>query len=347
MKVLITGNLGYIGPTLTRHLREVKPDLYLVGLDQGYFAQCLSGPSVFPEVRLNQQWFADVRSLQPHHLEGFDAVVHLAAISNDPMGKTFEKVTHEINCESSISIAAMAKEAGVRNFVFASSCSVYGAGGDGAKRENDALNPLTAYAKSKIGTEDGVRNLADDHFVVTCLRFATACGFTDRTRLDLVLNDFVAGAVSTGEINILSDGTPWRPLIHVEDMARAIEWALIRPADLGGAFLAVNAGSDEWNYQISDLAKAVQQVVPDTKITLNTKAVPDKRSYKVNFDLFRELAPDHQPRVSLKEAVEGLKNGLLNIGFNDSNFRNSEYIRLNVLSSHMENNRIDSDLNWI
>ncbi|SDZ79773.1 NAD-dependent epimerase/dehydratase family protein [Microbulbifer marinus] len=347
MKILITGNLGYIGPTLTRHLRKVKPDATLVGLDQGFFAHCLSGPQKLPETRLDQQWFADVRRIQPHHLQGFDAVVHLAAISNDPMGHTFERVTHEINCRSSIEIARMAKEAGVRHYVFASSCSVYGAADGAPRQEEDPLNPLTAYAKSKIGTEEGIRGLADAEFVITCLRFATACGFSDRTRLDLVLNDFVAGAVACGEINILSDGSPWRPLIHIEDMARAIEWAIDRPAANGGDFLAINAGSDQWNYQVKDLAEAVAKVVPGTRITINSDAAPDKRSYRVDFNRFRELAPHHQPQVSLAEAVEGLKDGLEQIGFSDRDFRNSDFIRLKVLNEHMAQKRVDVDLNWL
>ena len=346
MKVLITGNLGYIGPSVVRQLRDVYPDATLVGYDLGFFAHCLTGVDTSPETGLDRQIYGDVRTITKGEVEGFDAVVHLAAISNDPMGKTFEKVTDEINCQSSIRIAELAKQSGVKNYVFASSCSVYGFAEGGARVEEDELNPLTAYAKSKIGTEEGVAHLAGEDFVVTCLRFATACGFSPRTRLDLVLNDFVAGAVSSGEITILSDGTPWRPLIHIDDMALAIEWAIVRSPDSGGPFLSINAGSDEWNYQVKELAEAVAEVVPNTKVSVNPNAVPDKRSYQVSFEKFRRLVPSHQPRVSLNEAVTGLKEGLEKMKFSDKDFRNSQYMRLNVLNGHVSASRLDPDLNW-
>lgn len=346
MRILITGNLGYIGPSLIKQLRGTYPDAELIGMDLGYFAHCLTGVERYPDTRLDNQVFHDVRNIEPHHLENIDSVVHLAAISNDPMGNTFERVTDEINCQSSIKIAKLAKEAGAKSYVFASSCSVYGFAEGGPRKEDDALNPLTAYAKSKIGTEEGIASLADSNFATTSLRFATACGFSDRTRLDLVLNDFVAGSVSTGEISILSDGTPWRPLIHIDDMALAIEWAIGRKAENGGNFLAVNTGSDEWNYQVKDLAEAVAEVIPGTKVTINPDAVPDKRSYKVDFAKFRALAPDHQPKVSLIEAVKGLKEGLTKMQFNDPDFRNSGLIRLKILKDHMAAQRIDENLNW-
>jgi nucleoside-diphosphate-sugar epimerase len=347
MKVLVTGNLGYIGPSLIRQLRSTYPDAILVGMDVGFFAHCLTGVDYSPDSKLNEQFYIDVRDIELKHLKGCDAVVHLAAISNDPMGNTFERVTDEINCQSSIKIAELAKQAGVKNYVFASSCSVYGFTAGGPRVEEDELNPLTAYARSKIGTEEGIKGLANDDFVITCLRFATACGFSARTRLDLVLNDFVAGAVASGEISILSDGTPWRPLIHIDDMALAIEWAITRPADNGGAFLAINAGSDDWNYQVKDLADAVAQEVPGTKVSINPDAVPDKRSYQVDFEKFRIMAPDHQPRVTLAMAVRGLVSGLEKMDFKDTNFRDSDYMRLKILNGHIESNRIDQDLHWI
>lgn len=346
MNILITGNLGYVGPSVINQLRNVYPRSRIVGLDTGFFAHCLTGVDVYPDIKLSEQWYGDVRDIKLEMLAGFDAVVHLAAISNDPMGKTFEKVTDEVNCQSSIRLAKLAKQAGVKSYVFASSCSVYGFAEGGPRTEEDALNPLTAYAKSKIGTEEGIKNLADNSFVVTCLRFATACGFSARTRLDLVLNDFVAGAVATGEISILSDGTPWRPLIHVDDMALAIDWAITRKADSGDAFLAINAGSDDWNYQVKDLAAAVAKEVPGTKVSINPDAVPDKRSYQVSFAKFRQYAPHHQPRVSLAQAVRGLKEGLEKMKFNDANFRSSSYVRLVVLKDHMAANRVNDDLIW-
>jgi len=299
MRILITGNMGYVGPVLVRHLRNVMPRAYLAGYDSGFFAHCLTSNEL-PERLLDAQRFGDVRAISAADLDGFDAVVHLAAVSNDPMGNRFTAVTEAINHRASVAVAQAAAAAKVKNFVFASSCSVYGAARDGrARSEADQLNPLTAYARSKIATEDSLRQLDLNGMVTTSLRFATACGMSDRLRLDLVLNDFVACALSTGQITVLSDGTPWRPLIEVRDMARAIEWALSRRDDAGGSFLALNAGSDNWNYQVKDLAEAVAVAVPGTAVSINTAAQPDGRSYKVDFGLFRKLAPDHQPRHSL------------------------------------------------
>jgi nucleoside-diphosphate-sugar epimerase len=181
---------------------------------------------------------------------------------------------------------------------------------------------------------------------ITCLRFATACGMSDRLRLDLVLNDFVAGALGSGKITVLSDGSPWRPLIDVADMARAIEWAVQRPAELGGPFLAVNAGCDEWNYQVKDLAHAVAAQVPGTEVSINADAQPDKRSYRVDFSRYRCLAPDHQPQVTLAESIRRLVGGLRDIGFADADFRNSALMRLQVLRAFMQAERLSPDLRW-
>jgi nucleoside-diphosphate-sugar epimerase len=347
LKILITGNMGYVGPGVIKRLRSSWPDATLIGVDTGFFAHCLTNARVLPESFLDAQYFYDVRSIPSNLLDGVDAVVQLAAISNDPMGNTYEKVTAEINYESSVSLARQAKEAGVKNYVFASSCSVYGFAEGGPRKEGDELNPLTAYAKSKINTELDIKDLADDDFVVTSLRFATACGMSDRLRLDLVLNDFVAGAVASGKITILSDGTPWRPLIHVDDMARAIEWATGRDAGNGGNYLAVNAGSDEWNYQVKDLAEAVAKVVPGVEVSINKDAAPDKRSYRVDFSLYRELAPEFQPKVDLISAINGLKEGLEGMNFSDQDFRNSQYIRLKVLTGLRDDNLLDEQLSWV
>jgi nucleoside-diphosphate-sugar epimerase len=347
MKILVTGNLGYVGPPVIQQLRLTYPDAELIGMDLGVFAHCLTGAEVLPERIINTQLFKDVRNVTKSDFKEVSAVVHLAAISNDPMGNSFEKITDEINRKSSLKIAELAKDAGVRNYVFASSCSVYGAALGRAKREDDELNPLTAYAKSKIDTELGLAKLASEEFVVTCLRFATACGFSARTRLDLVVNDFVAGALANGVIKILSDGSPWRPLIHVSDMARAIDWAVDRKFDNGGAMLVLNTGSDEWNYQVKDLANAVAAEIPGTKIEINENAEPDNRSYKVDFSKFREFAPKHQPQVSLSETVQGLRDGLVSMAFADADFHNSDFMRLNALRNHMNSNRLTQDLTWI
>lgn len=346
MRVLITGNMGYVGPGVVRHLRASLPGAVLLGYDSGLFGHCLTTPGPLPEAMLDVQHFGDVRDLPVALLEGVDAVVHLAAISNDPMGNRFESVTDAVNRAASLDVADKARAAGVGRFVFASSCSVYGFAEGGPRRESDPLNPLTAYARSKIGTEEGLRQRDTGEMVVTCLRFATACGMSDRLRLDLVLNDFVAGALASGRIDVLSDGSPWRPLIDVRDMARAIEWALVRDPGRGGRVLSVNAGSDAWNYQVRDLAGAVADAVPGTAVSINTDAPPDKRSYRVDFSLFRELAPDHQPRVTLEESIRALVDGLRAIGFDDPDFRDSQRIRLKVLSGFLESGRLDPEIRW-
>lgn len=346
MKILITGNMGYVGPGVVSRLRESYPDAELIGYDTGYFAHCLTNSPFLPEVELNQQIFGDVRNFDADLLNGVDSIVYLAAISNDPMGNRFENVTMDINHKSAVKMAKAGKEKGVRSFVFASSCSVYGEADDYAKVETDKLNPLTAYARSKIEAEKDLETVAGNNFTVTCLRFATACGYSKRLRLDLVINDFVAGAVASKRIDILSDGSPWRPLINVLDMARAIVWAIERKPALGGNFLAINTGSNDWNYQVKELAEVVAEVVYGCKVTINTDAPPDKRSYKVNFDLFKKLAPNHQPVFQLKPTIIELYEKLNVIGFNDSNFRKSSLIRLNVINELKQNNVLDDNLSW-
>jgi nucleoside-diphosphate-sugar epimerase len=223
---------------------------------------------------------------------------------------------------------------------------VYGSADDRPRTEESEVGPLTAYAKSKVFTEQALSSLASDDFRVTCLRFATACGMSDRLRLDLVLNDFVACAVSTRRITVLSDGTPWRPLIDVRDMARAIEWAVERGVDSGGTFLVVNAGSDVWNYQVHELARAVAEVVPGTEVSINRDAPPDKRSYRVDFSLFRALAPAHQPQADLLGTIDALRKGLAAIDFDDPNFRNSSFMRLRVLADLRSRGLLNETLEW-
>ena len=300
-----------------------------------------------PEIMLDKQYYGDVRNFPNEIIKDIDSIIYLAAISNDPMGNEFEKVTKDVNYSSAVKIAEIAKKEGVRSYVFASSCSVYGFADDGMRTEKSDLNPLTAYAKSKINAEKDLELLADSNLNVTCLRFATACGFSPRLRLDLVLNDFVASAVTNGKIEILSDGTPWRPLIHVKDMARAIDWAINRTSSNGDYFLALNAGSNNWNYQIKELAEGVKKVLPNVDIDVNKAAVPDNRSYKVDFSLFNQIAPDFFPIVSLEDAVKDLVEGLEKIKFNDTNFRESNLLRLNILRDHINSKRLNDNLEWI
>ncbi|WP_372623672.1 NAD-dependent epimerase/dehydratase family protein [Falsiroseomonas sp.] len=343
MRILITGNMGYVGPVLVRHLRAVLPQAELIGYDAAFFADCLTGEGL-PETLLDAQYFGDVRDLPPALLDGVDAVVHLAAISNDPMGKRFEAATNAVNARASIRLAALAHQAGVRAFVFASSCSIYGFAEGGPRREADALNPLTAYARSKVAVEESLHAMQPQAMSVTCLRFATACGMSPRLRLDLVLNDFVAGAVAAREITVLSDGSPWRPLIELRDMARAVEWAIGRDVRQGGRVLSVNVGSDDWNLQVRDIAAAVARAVLGTRVSINREAPPDRRSYRVDFGLFRELAPHHQPRIGLAEAVRGLRDGLVAMDFADPAFRHGRLMRLNVLDGLRERGLLDAEL---
>ena len=224
---------------------------------------------------------------------------------------------------------------------------MYGFVEGGPRKETDDLNPLTAYARSKFATEQALASMDPGAATITSLRFSTACGMSDRLRLDLVLNDFVACALSAREITVLSDGSPWRPLIEVRDMARSIEWALTRDARVSGPYLAVNVGSNEWNYQVKDLAESVAEAVQGTKVSINTSALPDKRSYRVDFSLYQSLAPNHQPQVTLQQAIVGLKQGLERMSFSDANFRRSQAMRLKVLEKHIEEKHLTEQLFWI
>lgn len=341
MKILLIGHRGYIGPVAARHLARAIPGAEIHGVDAGWFKGSEAAP--FPDDAFASQRMADVRDLAEADFAGFDAVVALAAVSNDPIGKEFEDATAEINSAAVLKSARAARAAGVGRFVFASSCSMYGAGSDSLRKETDTLNPLTAYARSKVATEEGLRGLAGDGFRVTSLRFATACGASPMLRLDLVLNDFVATALRTGKIEVLSDGSPWRPLIHVEDMARAIEWALVRQ---GAALVEVNVGSQAWTWQVGQLARDVAAILGGVSVEINTAAQPDKRSYRVDFSRFAALAPDHQPQKDFAEAVRELAAEVRGIDFAGAAVRESRFIRLNILRGHVAGGRLDGALRW-
>jgi nucleoside-diphosphate-sugar epimerase len=325
MKIIIVGNLGYIGPSVTAQLRKTYPKAELIGFDIGYFAHCLTNADRLPEIQCDQQVFGDIRNFPVKLLQGTDAIVDLAAISNDPMSFQFEEVTLDINYRAAVKLAKLAKENGVKSFVYASSCSIYGLADDSDRTETDKVNPLTAYARSKVMAEGELEPLASDDFIITCHRFATACGWTNRLRLDLVLNDFVAGALVNKEISILSDGTPWRPMINTLDMARALDWGVSRKKENGGKFLIVNT----------------------VKIQVNPDAPPDKRSYRANFDLFKKLAPGHQPQEDLLSTVTEIKDNLVEMGFNDPNYRQSLFIRLKVIDMLKLKGYLNDNLQWI
>jgi nucleoside-diphosphate-sugar epimerase len=341
MRLIVTGHKGYIGPVFARHVAERRLGWQITGIDAEFFATQLSG--LDPAAYFHRELRADVRALGDDVLRDADAVVYLAAVSNDPMGSEFETATMQINAAAAVAMAERCRRLGVRRFVFASSCSIYGAAGLTPRTEGDALNPLTTYARSKVKAENELRPLADGTFSITCLRFATACGASPRLRLDLVLNDFVASAVQAGRIDVLSDGSPWRPLIHVEDMARAIEWALSR---IGSPFLSINVGSHKWTWQIGNLAQDVARVLEKVDVSVNKAAQPDNRSYRVDFSLFRQLAPDHQPQKQFDVAVRELRDQISRIDFGGLPFRASPHLRLNVLRELKAANRLSQDLRW-
>lgn len=346
-KILIVGNLGYIGSKLVEHLKAVEPHCYLIGLDTGYFSGCLINPYFSNDHLIDQQLFGDVRSINLSSIPDVDSVIFLAAISNDPMGNVYEIPTSAINYVAAIQFAKHFKERKAKSFVFASSCSVYGAGGDSPKTELDDINPLTAYARSKIDAENDLKQISNENFSVTSLRFATACGTSPRLRLDLVLNDFVASALINKEINILSDGMPWRPLIDVEDMCIGIAWAKNRGlSTLNKYFLSINVGFDEANYRISDLARAVKNVLKGVTININKDAEPDKRSYRVDFSLYKKIGPSNHTPLSLEHTINQLIDCFNSAEFKHNNFRESHLIRLNVLKRLRERNLLDESLFW-
>lgn len=345
MKILVTGNLGYIGSYFGKYLKEKYENINLIGYDAGYFAHCLTVTDEPVDRYYDQQYFGDVRNFDFDILNTVDALVNLAAVSNDPMGNQFESVTDQINRVSVVNISKEAATRGVSNIAFASSCSMYGAASDSPKTEEDTTNPLTAYARSKIGVEKDLESHDFGDSVFTALRFSTACGFTARTRLDLVLNDFVISSLLHKKISILSDGSPWRPLIHIHDMCRALDWAIHRN-DQYNTIRSVNIGSNEWNYQVKDLAIAVSDYIGGVKVEINTDAPPDKRSYQVDFSLYKKIASEFVPIINLKDAIADLVNGLKCLNMDAVNFRESKYIRLKVLQTLMANKIINQDLRY-
>jgi nucleoside-diphosphate-sugar epimerase len=244
-----------------------------------------------------------------------------------------------------VRLAKLAKQVGVKKFIFASSCSVYGQGGGKPKTELDEVNPLTEYAKSKINSEVELSKIASPKFIIKCLRFSTACGFSPRLRLDIVLNDFVAASIVKKHINILSDGNPWRPIIHVLDMARAIHWSIEDSND--AIFQILNVGSINANFQVKELAEAVRTVNPTVEISINKKASPDKRTYKVDFSAYNNIAQNYQPTFSLEDSVKDLIKNIELLSLNGEDVKSSEFIRLKSLKESIKNNLIDSNLKVI
>ena len=340
MRILLTGHHGYIGSVTAPVLLDAGHEV--LGLDTRYYEGCDLLPDRAPSPELRR----DVRDVSSVDLRGFDAVVHLAGLSNDPLGDLDRELTLAINSEATVALARAAKEAGVGRFVFASSCSMYGAAADGAPVDESApLQPLTAYAESKARSEEALADLADDDFAPIFMRNATAYGVSPRMRLDLVLNNLVGWAHTTGAVRILSDGTPWRPLVHIEDISRATAAILAAPVEQvsGEAF---NVGLDTENHQVRDLAEIVKETVGDCEVEYAGTGDPDARSYRVDFGKFARAFPDSGLDWSARAGAREILDAYRAVGLTRTEFEGDRYIRLKRLRLLLDNHALDDELRW-
>jgi len=329
MNVLVTGHQGYIGAHLVPLL--IESGHTVTGCDINLYEGTGWEEVVAPQT----EWNRDVRDLTTDDLQGFDAVMHLAALSNDPMGDVNAELTYQINLEGSVKLAKLAKKAGVARFLFASSCSIYGKGAKLDMDESDPVNPLTAYAKSKIESEKRISAMADENFSPTFLRNATAYGHSPMLRIDLVVNNLLACAISKGNIAIKSDGSPWRPLIHCKDIARAFVALGEAPRDKVHN-LMVNVGGNKENFQVKDVADEVQKLLPDAEIVYTGEVGEDPRNYKVNFDLLNSVLPDFQLEYTLQKGMQELHQKLIQHQFNKQDFEGNQFVRLRTLKKRLE-----------
>jgi nucleoside-diphosphate-sugar epimerase len=334
MRVLVTGHLGYIGAVLTPFLLSKGHDV--VGLDSDLYRRCNFGSEPVEVPNLDK----DIRDVESADLRGFDAICHLAALSNDPLGDFDPELTYEINYKASVRLAEMAKDVGVPRFIFSSSCSNYGAAGQDMLNEKSSFNPVTPYGKSKVLVEKEVTSMASDSFTPVFLRNATAYGVSPRLRFDLVLNNLVAWAFTTGRILMKSDGSPWRPIVHIEDISRAFYAVMEAPADLVHN-QAYNVGVTKDNLQIRDMAQIVGETVPDCQLDFADGTSPDVRNYRVNCDLLPQTLNEFRPQWNARRGAQELYDAFVKYDITLEKFEGPRYKRIAHVQYLLEKGFID------